>query len=333
MRIAVYGSGAVGGLLGARLLEGEHEVHFIARGKNLHALRTSGLRVCSSAFGDRRYQVHAHGSAAEIGPVDYVLLGVKASALPRIAALVEPLKGQHTTFVSLQNGLPWWYFHGVPGHDEPIQAVDPDGAVARHIPAGLVVGAIVYFSCELERPGVVLHTVGNRLPLGEPTGGSSDRVAVLADALRAVGFKAPVRHDIRHELWVKLLGNGALNPLSALTRKSLEDLLESPDGLRLIGAMMDEIREVAAAVGVRIALSNDRRLAGARAAGHHRTSMLQDLDQGREPELDALLGAVIELADRNHVPVPALQAIYGAAKVLFDRPVAVAERVLGRDMQ
>ena len=320
MRFAVYGSGAVGGFLGARLLEGGHDVAFIARGEQLKALRTAGLQIRSSLFGERVYQVRATSSPAEIGPVDYVLLGVKALSLTEIAPLVEPLKGPHTTFVSTQNGLPWWYFYGLDGAESPIDTVDPGGVIERHIPDSQVIGSIVYFSSALARPGEVVHSAGARLPLGEPAGGRTERILALSSAFQAVGLKAPVRTNIRHELWVKLMGNGALNPLSALTGKNLRDLIDSSEGLNVINSMMDEIRQVAAAVGVQIAISNDRRIQGARTAGYHKTSMLQDLERGRDPELNALLGAVIELATRNHVDVPTLRAIDGATRVLFARP-------------
>ena len=322
MKFAIYGAGAVGSLLGARLLEGGHDVHFIARGPNLRALHTRGLVIKSHHFGERRYQVKATASAAQVGSVDYVLLGVKAGALAEIAPKVGPLKHSRTTFISTQNGLPWWYFHGVRGNEEPIKAVDPEGVIARYIPASSAVGSIVYMSCTMTGPGEVEHTAGNRLPLGEPSGGRTERVLALSSALRAAGLKSPVRNDIRHELWVKLMGNAALNPLSALTRKALADLIDSTHGRNLIEVMMNEVREVASAVGVRIALSNERRIAGARAAGYHRTSMLQDLERGRTPELDALLGAVIELAERNYVDVPTLRAIDAATRVLFQRTSA-----------
>ncbi len=329
MKFAIYGAGSVGGFLGSRLLEGGHEVHFIARGSNLDALRRRGLLVRSEVFGERRIEVHATDSTAEVGPCDYVVLGVKAHSLTNIAPSVKPLMGSETTFVSTQNGLPWWYFQGKPGNDGPILAVDPGGVIARHIPPTLVVGSIVYFSCNLIAPGEIVHSVGNRLPLGEPSGGRTERVLALSSAMRAVGIKAPVRTDIRHELWVKLLGNAAFNPLSALTQTTLAELMESPLGLRLVGDVMTEIRQVAAAVGVHIALSNERRIEGARPAGHHRTSMLQDLDHGREPELEAVVGAILELADRNHVQVPTLRAIYAATKILF----AVRAKARGRDSE
>ena len=317
MKFAIYGAGAVGSLLGARLLEGGHDVHFIARGPNLRALHERGLVIRSFHFGERRYPVKAAASATQVGSADYVVLGVKAGALAEIAPKVGPLKHSSTTFISTQNGLPWWYFHGVQGNEAPIKAVDPEGVIARYIPASSVVSSVVYMSCTMIGPGEVEHTAGYRLPLGEPSGGRTERVLALSSALRAVGLKSPVRNDIRHELWVKLIGNAALNPLSALTRKALADLIDSPYGRNLIEAMMNEVREVASAVGVRIALSNERRIAGARAAGYHKTSMLQDLERGRTPELDALLGAVIELAERNYVDVPTLRAIDAAARVLF----------------
>ncbi len=320
MRFAIYGAGAVGGFLGARLLEAGHEVNFLARGPNLEALRQRGLVLQSEVFGKRRYSVRATASPVDVGPVDCVILSVKAGSLRQIAPLTEPMKSDGTVFLSTQNGLPWWYSHGLRGDDRPIQAVDPDGGIAHHIPPDAVIGSIVYFSCSKAGPGRVLHSSGSKLPLGEPAGGRSERVLELAAALRSAGIKAPVRSDIRHELWVKLMGNASLNPLSALTRKTLADLIDSHDGRRLIEAMMNEVREVAAAVGIRIAISNARRIAGARAAGYHRTSMLQDLDNGREPELDALLGSVIELAERNHVAVPALRAIHAATRVLFLPP-------------
>lgn len=324
VKFAIYGAGAVGGFLGARLLEGGHDVHFIARGANLDAQREQGLLIRSEVFGEKRYGVHATSSATEVGPSDFVILAVKASSLTHIAPLVEPLKGAGTTFVSTQNGLPWWYFYGVPGDDTPIECVDPGGVVAKHIPAPLVLGAIVYFSCSMAGPGIVTHSSGARLPLGEPSGERSERIRLLSSALRDVGIKAPLRNDIRHELWVKLMGNAAVNPLCALTRTTLAELTDSPQGLRLIEAIMDEVRQVASAVGVQIALSNERRIAGARAAGNHKPSMLQDLEQGRVAELDALMGAVLELADRYHVSAPTLRVIDTASRLLFQQ---ASERV------
>ncbi len=325
MKFAIYGAGAVGAFLGARLLEAGQDVSFIARGTNLEALRNSGLHVLSTVFGDSKYKVNATSSPADIGAVDYVLLTVKANSLIDIAPQVAPLQSERTTFVSTQNGLPWWYFHGVKESEEPIHCIDPTGIILRYLSPERVLGSIVYFSCSMSSPGVVDHTQGIRLPLGEPAGGRSERILKLSRTFSDAGIKAPIRNDIRHELWVKLLGNGALNPLSALTQKTVADLIDSSHGHDLLVTMMNEIREVASASGVQIGFSIDKRIQGARKAGSHRTSMLQDLLHGRQPEINALLGSVIELADRYHVKVPTLKAIHGAVQVLFeDSPSTVS---------
>lgn len=318
MKFAIFGAGAIGGVLASLLADAGHEVHLLARGANLQALRAEGLLVRSKVFGDRRHKLPASADPNEVGPSDYVILAMKAGSLPGAARNVAPLKGAATTFVSLQNGMPWWYFHGIDGDEQPIEAVDPGGTVTRNIPPEQCLGAIAYISSSMPAPGVVEHTSGARLPLGEPSGKRTQRCLQLAAALRSAGIKAPVRANIRHELWVKLMGNAAFNPLSALTRATLSELTASPHGVRVIGSIMDEVREVAAAAGVQIALSNERRIAGARAVGSHKTSMLQDLERGRQHELDALLGAVIELADRWHVAVPAIRAVDAAARVAFE---------------
>ncbi len=318
MKFAIFGAGAIGGVLAARLWEAGHDVRLIARGANLAALRSAGLLVRSEVFGEHRYAIPATSSPAEVGRSDYVILAVKASSLPAVAPRVTALRGTRTTFVSIQNGLPWWYFHGIGGAEGPIEAVDPGGVVTRHIPPAEAVGGIAYISSSMPVPGIVEHSSGAKVPLGEPSGGRTRRLLDLAAALRAGGIKAPVRGDIRHELWVKLMGNAAFNPLSVLTRTTLAQLTGSEHGLRLIEDIMDEVRAVAAAAGTRIALSNKRRIAGARAVGHHKTSMLQDLERGRKPELDALLGAAIEFAERLRVSVPTLRAIDAATRLAFE---------------
>ncbi len=328
MKFAIFGSGSVGGFLGSRLLEGGHEVHFIARGPSLDALRSRGLIVQSTVFGDHHYDVQASASTEEVGPCDYVLLTVKAHALTEVAPRVGPLKGPQTVFVSTQNGIPWWYSFDTQAADDPIEVVDPGGVIERHIPSENVISSIVYFSCSMNGPATVEHSGGIRLPLGEPSGRRSERALKLSGALHAVGIKAPVRHNIRHELWVKLLGNAVFNPLSAITQATILELIESPAGLRLIRDAMAEIREVAAAVGIPIAISTQRRIEGARSVGHHRTSMLQDLDQGREPEIEALVGAILELADRNHVEVPILRALYATTRILFASRASARSRGL-----
>ncbi len=317
MKFGIYGAGSIGGFLGARLLDAGHDVHFIARGEHLKALQTHGLTVRSEVFGNQTYSVSATERTQDVGVCDYVLLGVKAHRLSKIAPNAAALTGDDTVFISTQNGLPWWYFHRVEGSNTPLESVDPGGVIAQHIPPERAIGSAVYVSCSLPEPGVLAHTQGLRIPLGEPSGERSDRVKALSDALTSAGLKAPIRADIRLELWSKLMGNAVFNPLSALTRKTMIEMVECNESRALMATMMAEVRDVASAVGVHIAQSPEKRIESGRAAGRHKTSMLQDVERGRSPELEPILGSVIELAARHHVEVPASQAIYAAAKLLF----------------
>ncbi len=317
MKIAVFGAGAIGAFLGARLLEAGREVAFIARGPHLRALRADGLLVESDELGEQRYPVRATDDPSEIGPVDYVILGVKAHALTAIAPACAPLLGPETAVVSLQNGLPWWYFHGIEADETPLESVDPGGAIARNLPPERAIGGVAYISSSLAAPGVLRHTQGVRFPIGEPDNSRSDRVQALFQAFRDGGVKAPIRADIRHEIWVKMMGNSVFNPLSALTRKTMVEMVEFAPTYELMRRAMEEIREVAAATGVQIGFSAGRRLEGARGAGRHKTSMLQDLLAGRATEIEAVTGSVVELARRKNVAVPTLEAVYAAAKLLF----------------
>jgi 2-dehydropantoate 2-reductase len=315
VRVAIYGAGAIGALLGARLSEAGCDVSLIARGAHLAAIRDHGLRVVSDHFGDRTYRLNASDSPAEIGSVDYVILGVKAHGLTQIAPLVGPLTTRGTVFVSTQNGLPWWYR---PDGGARLESVDPGGVIAQHMPLDKSIGSVVYISCSVAGPGLIRHTHGIRLPLGEPDGSGSKRVRILAEAFRQGGLKSPVRNAIDRELWMKLLGNAIFNPLSALTHKTLIETTEYPATAALILECMTEVNETALAVGVNIGVSPEKRLEGARQAGFHKPSMLQDLEAGRTPELGPLTGAVIELAARHGVATPRLQTVYAAAKLLFE---------------
>ncbi|MCB1021804.1 MAG: 2-dehydropantoate 2-reductase [Acidobacteria bacterium] len=319
MKIAVYGAGAIGAFIGSRLAEAGHDVALIARGAHLHAIRANGLRVESDLFGAATYRLKATNDPSQIGPVDYLLLGVKAMSLTAIAPLCAPLLGPETAIVSCQNGLPWWYFHGIEGEaDTRVEAVDPGGVIWQNLPPERVVGGIAYISSEIPEPGYVLHTEGNRFPMGEPSGGRTERAKAFSQALIEGGLKAPIRNDIRHELWVKLMGNAIYNPLSSLTRATMREMLDSSETYEIMRRAMDECRETAAAVGVQIAFSSEQRLEGSRAAGEHKTSMLQDLEAGKAPELEPITGAVLELAHKRHVPVPTLETVYAAAKLLFE---------------
>lgn len=299
MKICIFGAGAIGGLMGAKLAaKGDVDVTFIARGPHLAAMRENGVKLISEGT-EQIVHPRCVESAEEAGPQDYVLVTLKAHSLPSAAKQMQPLLGPNTAIVSAVNGIPWWYFHGLGGAYEGriVQSVDPDGQVSALLPPSRAIGCIVYPAAEVTAPGVIDHSYGDRFSLGEPDGSRSPRAQALSEALIAAGFKAPVRPKIRDELWVKLWGNMAFNPISALTTATL-DVLTGDEGQRGVArAMMLEGQRVAEALGVRFAIDVDKRIAGAAEVGAHKTSMLQDLERGRPMEIEALLGAVVELAD------------------------------------
>jgi 2-dehydropantoate 2-reductase len=312
VRICVFGAGAIGGLIAARLAEkGCAEVTIIARGPHLAAMQERGL-VLRSEGAETVVRPRCVASAAEAGPQDYVIVTLKAHALPGAAAQMQPLMGPETAIVSAVNGIPWWYFHKHPGglHEgHRLASVDPDGSVWRLLPPERAIGCIVYPAAEVVEPGVIEHTYGDRFTLGEPDGSRSARVNAIAEALIAAGFKAPVRPRIRDEIWVKLWGNLAFNPISALTTATLDVLVADPGQRAVARAMMVEAQGVAEALGIRFAIDVDRRIAGAAEVGAHRTSMLQDLERGRPMEIDALLGVVVELAALVGRPAPTCETV------------------------
>jgi 2-dehydropantoate 2-reductase len=299
MKICIFGAGAIGGLMGAKLAaKGDVDVTFIARGPHLAAMRENGVKLISEGT-EQIVHPRCVESAEEAGPQDYVLVTLKAHSLPSAAKQMQPLLGPDTAIVSAVNGIPWWYFHGLGGAYEGriVQSVDPEGQVSALLPPSRAIGCIVYPAAEVTAPGVIEHSYGDRFSLGEPDGSRSPRAQALSEALIAAGFKAPVRPKIRDELWVKLWGNMAFNPISALTTATL-DVLTGDEGQRGVArAMMLEGQRVAEALGVRFAIDVDKRIAGAAEVGAHKTSMLQDLERGRPMEIEALLGAVVELAD------------------------------------
>ena len=299
MKICIFGAGAIGGLMGAKLAaKGDVDVTFIARGPHLAAMRENGVKLISEGA-EQIIHPRCVESAEEAGPQDYVLVTLKAHSLPSAAKQMQPLLGPDTAIVSAVNGIPWWYFHGLGGAYEGriVQSVDPEGQVSALLPPSRAIGCIVYPAAEVTAPGVIDHSYGDRFSLGEPDGSRSPRAQALSEALIAAGFKAPVRPKIRDELWVKLWGNMAFNPISALTTATL-DVLTGDEGQRGVArAMMLEGQRVAEALGVRFAIDVDKRIAGAAEVGAHKTSMLQDLERGRPMEIEALLGAVVELAD------------------------------------
>ncbi len=311
MKLCVFGAGAIGGLMAAKLAaKGDVEVTVIARGPHLAAMQAKGLTLRSEGS-ETVVPVRAVASAAEAGKQDYVVVTLKAHSLPGAAEQMQPLLGPETAIVSAVNGIPWWYFHKLAGPFEGrvVESVDPGGVVSRLLPPERAIGCIVYPAAEVPEPGVIEHTYGDRFTLGEPDGSRTPRIAALSEALIAAGFKAPVRPKIRDELWVKLWGNMAFNPISALTTATL-DVLIADDGQRGIArAMMLEGQAVAEKLGVRFAIDVDKRIAGGAEVGAHKTSMLQDLERGRPMEIDALLGAVVELAELVGVEVPTCRTV------------------------
>jgi 2-dehydropantoate 2-reductase len=247
-----------------------------------------------------------------------VFLGVKAHGLTALAPTLAPLLGPTTTFVSTQNGVPWWYFQKLGGELDGIrlERLDPDGAIQAAIAPDRVLGSIAYFATEVSEPGVIRHVEGNRLSLGEPDNSKSDRIKVLSEALIQAGLRAPISTRIRHEIWVKILGNMTFNPVSALTGATLVQMTSDPDVSALIRGMMREAEAVAAKLGIELPISIDQRMAGAAKVGAHKTSMLQDIEAGRPIEIEALVGAVIELGDRLGIPMPETRAVYATAKLL-----------------
>lgn len=320
MKVAVLGAGAIGAYVGASLARGGADVALIARGEHLQALRSSGVRVLSPR-GDFHVDVLATDDPDEIGPVDHVILGLKAHDYAGCGPLLAPLLGPDTAVVAAQNGIPWWYFHREGGRFEGrrIEAVDPGGAVSAAIDPARAIGCVVYSSTELQAPGVVRHLEGTRFSIGEPDGSISERCTSLSAAMVAGGLKCPVEPDIRNDMWVKLMGNIAFNPLSALTRATMVEIATDPGTRALVTAVMRETLAVARALGREPSVSIERRLAGAEAVGEHRTSMLQDLEAGKRLELAPVIGAVVELAELVGVEIPATFALYAAASLLDRR--------------
>jgi 2-dehydropantoate 2-reductase len=285
-----------------------------------------------SPDGDFDVKPAVTGDLTAIGIADVVFLGVKAHSLTALVPQLPVLFGQDTVVVSTQNGLPWWYFQGHGGGLEGLhlEHVDPGGIIAAAIEPRRVVGSLAYFSTDVAEPGVIHHTEGNRISFGEPDGTRSERTRTIAEALIAAGFRCPVTPRFRHEIWVKLLGNVAFNPISALTGGTLEELVRHSDLSQLVRQVMAETEAVARKLGIELPISIDQRMAGAEKVGAHKTSMLQDYEAGRPMELDAVVGAVVELGERLGVSMPATRAVYACAKFLDEhRGSRVAPRVEG----
>ena len=325
MRIAIIGAGAIGGYLGTHLALAGEDVTFIARGANLEALQTRGIRLVLADGAEKVVsRVKATADYAAAGPQDAVILAMKAHQVAAVAADVPKLFGRDTVVVPMQNGIPYWYFYAHPGPLEGSQldSVDPGGSIAQHIPCDRVLGCVVYPAAELVAPGVIRHVEGNRFPVGEPDGTRSERVSRLAACFTAAGLKSPVLDNIRDEIWLKLWGNMTFNPVSALSRATLAAICQYAPSRALAANMMAEAQSVAHKLGITFRVPLEKRIAGAEKVGHHKTSMLQDVEAGRPLETDALLGAVIELARLTDTPTPHLDTVHALTKLL-ERSIAI----------
>jgi 2-dehydropantoate 2-reductase len=310
VRVAVVGAGAIGAYVGAALDRGGAEVHLIARGAHLEAMRRDGI-IVRSPRGDFQARPHATDDPAEIGPVDIVFLGLKAYSYASAGDLLRPLMKAGTGVVAAQNGIPWWYFHGLPGPYEGrrVEAADPGGAVSAVIPPMAAIGCVVYCSTEIEAPGVIRHVEGTRFSIGEPDGSISERCVAFSQAMKAGGLKCPVEKDLRSDVWLKLLGNVAFNPVSVLTGATMGEIAAHPGTRELVLNMMNETAEIARAFGYPPKISIERRFEGAAKVGDHKTSMLMDFEAGRPLESDVLLRAPVELARLIGVPAPSLEMV------------------------
>jgi 2-dehydropantoate 2-reductase len=317
VKFLIAGAGAIGGYLGACMHRAGEDVTLFARGPHLRAMQANGVRVLSTegGFVTRPRIIERLEDA---GPVDVIFLGVKAHSLTQLAPQIKPLLCEKTIVVSTENGIPWWYFQLGAGElpNFRLESVDPGGVVGQSIDPRHVVGSIVYLATEIVEPGVIRHTEGNRISLGEPDGSRSGRILLIAEALTKAGFKCPVTARLRTEIWVKILGNVAFNPISALTRATIVQMARDPKVLLLVRNIMTEVEAVANKLGIELPISIEQRIAGAEKVGEHKTSMLQDLEAGRPLELEAVVGAVLEIGERFGVSMPNTQAVYACTKLL-----------------
>lgn len=310
MKICIFGAGAIGGFMGAKLAEAGADVSLVARGPHLAAMRDNGLTLIEGET-SRTLPVTVSDNPADLGPQDYVIVTLKAHSVPPVVEKMKPLIGDGTTIVSGVNGVPWWYFHKIDGPLEGtrLESVDPGNAQWDGFGPDNVLGCVVYPAAEVTEPGVIKHIEGNRFSLGEPSGEKSERAMQLSKALSAAGLKAPVRPKIRDEIWVKLWGNLSFNPISALTHATLDVLCTEPGTREVARNMMLEAQTIAESLGVKFPIDVDRRIQGGADVGAHRTSMLQDLDANRPMEIDALVGSVQELGRVTGTPTPTIDTV------------------------
>ena len=317
MKICVVGAGAIGGLMGAKFAMAGEDVTLIDQGVHLAAIQDHGLKL----IWDGEHvisNVKATDSLEEAGPQDLVVLAVKAHYLEQVAPKISHLMGPGTMIMTVQNGIPWWYFHNHGGSFDGrrLDSLDPDGVLGKHIDSDRIIGCVVYPAGDVPEPGVIHHVEGDRFPIGELDGSESERVTALYDVLVKAGFRSRILDDIRSEIWLKAWGNLSFNPISALTHGTLEEICRNPDTRKLAEAMMRESQEIAEKLGVTFRHTIEKRIAGAESVGDHKTSMLQDVEVGRSLEIEALIGAVLELGKLTETLSPSIAAVYACVKLL-----------------
>jgi ketopantoate reductase len=319
MKICVVGAGAIGGLMAAKFALAGEDVTVIDQGAHLAAIRKNGLKLIWEDGGVHVVKnIAATDDFAEVGPQDLVILALKAHYLESVAPKVPSLLGPETMIVTVQNGIPWWYFqrHGGPHDGRRLESLDPSGVLEKNIDAARIVGCVVYPAADVPEPGVIHHVEGDRFPIGELDGSESERIRRLHDVLVKAGFRSRILDDIRAEIWLKAWGNLSFNPISALTHATLAAICQFPETRRLAATMMGEAQDIAGKLGITFRHTIEKRIAGAEGVGAHKTSMLQDVELGRSLEIEAIVGAVLELGRITQTPAPSIAAVYACVKLL-----------------
>ena len=318
MRICVVGAGAVGGLMAAKFALAGEDVTVIDIGTHLAAIKENGLKLIWEDGSEHVAEVKAVEDATAAGPQDLVVLAVKAHFLDKVARDIESLLDAGTMIVTVQNGIPWWYFqkHGGPLDGTRLTTLDPSGVLTKHIDAERIVGCVVYPAASVPEPGVITHVEGDRFPIGELDGSESERAQRLHDVLVKAGFRSRILDDIRSEIWLKAWGNLSFNPISALTHATLVEICQFPETRALAATMMEEAQTIAESLGVTFRHTIEKRIAGAEGVGGHKTSMLQDVEAGRSLETEALIGSILEIGRLVEIQAPAIEAVYACVKLL-----------------
>ena len=332
MKVCVVGAGAIGGMMAVKLAQTGHEITVIARGAHLDAIQTNGLKYIEDGEETVVRDLVATADMSEVTGQDMVLLGVKAHQIEPIADLLMPMLSDTGVIVTLQNGIPWWYFQKLEGEyrDNIVRTVDPDGAIAAAIDPDRIIGCIAFPAATIDEPGVIRHIEGNRFPVGELDGAESERVQAICQSFVDAGFKSFVLPDIRSEIWLKLWGNLSFNPISALTHATLVDICQFPQTRALAAQMMTEAQQIAEKLGASFRVSLERRIEGAENVGKHKTSMLQDLEAGKALEIDGMLGVVVELGEQTHTPTPAINTVYALVSLLNKTAQEEGIRIAGQ---